>query len=538
VQSGRRIAVDVDLEKFFDRVNHDILIGRLQKRIADAGVIRLIRVYLNSGIMADGVIQERLKGTPQGGPLSPLLANVLLDEVDKELERRGHCFVRYADDANVYVRGRKAGERVMALLRRLYGALRLTVNEAKSAVASVFGRKVLGYSFWVAPGGEVKRRVADKPLNLNPSNRPVRTRMPGGVAGERSERIAPYADRPWKRMDKAQPRFRFPTPFIQSAKFLMRPFLIVLALTLATPQWARAQMALPGAVAAPTPEGEAVAPPPAEHAAPRKRSQSSGLGLAIRPKPPVESAVTGQALSLNGTRGTLLIEKGDGELRVTKLVLPGARISHPNQSCELAMGEDGPIKLKPLGTPLGVQSFELQSSACPLVLDLLGGAFHVGAPPGACTFTQADCRADFEGVWGPGGGSFSDGQIKTFERERAGLERSVQTRFRELLHKFKKKPDLAKALVKDQAAFAAIRSRTCRDYEREEAHGFCALRLTEARDFALQAKLADFTDGKDTKGRKEPKGGKPVKEARKPGVRPGPHRAPPQAPATPPPALH
>ena len=125
VQSGRRIVVDVDLEKFFDRVNHDILIDRLQKRIGDTGVIRLIRAYLNSGIMSDGVVQERHQGTPQGGPLSPLLANVLLDEVDKELERRGHCFVRYADDCNVYVRSRKAGERVMALLRRLLRATTL-----------------------------------------------------------------------------------------------------------------------------------------------------------------------------------------------------------------------------------------------------------------------------------------------------------------------------------------------------------------------------------------------------------------------------
>ena len=164
VQSGRRIVVDVDLEKFFDRVNHDILIDRLKKRIDDVGVIRLVRAYLNSGIMDDGVVQQRDQGTPQGGPLSPLLANVLLDEVDKELERRGHCFARYADDANVYVRSRRAGERVMALLRRLYGRLRLKVNETKSAVASVFGRKFLGYSLWVAAGGVVKRKVAAKPL--------------------------------------------------------------------------------------------------------------------------------------------------------------------------------------------------------------------------------------------------------------------------------------------------------------------------------------------------------------------------------------
>ena len=193
VQSGRRIVVDVDLEKFFDRVNHDILIDRLQKRIGDAGVIRLIRAYLNSGIMQDGVVVERHQGTPQGGPLSPLLANVMLDEVDKELERRGHRFARYADDCNVYVRGRRAGERVMALLRRLYARLRLTVNETKSAVASVFGRKFLGYSFWVAKGGEIKRRVADKPMATFKQRIRQLTRRSGGRSmTEVIQKLRPY----------------------------------------------------------------------------------------------------------------------------------------------------------------------------------------------------------------------------------------------------------------------------------------------------------------------------------------------------------
>ena len=193
VQSGRRIVVDVDLEKFFDRVNHDILIDRLQKRIGDTGVIRLIRAYLNSGIMSDGVVQERHQGTPQGGPLSPLLANVLLDEVDKELERRGHCFVRYADDCNVYVRSRKAGERVMALLRRCYGKLRLTVNETKSAVAGVAGRKFLGYSFWFAPKGEIRRKVAAKPLATFKQRVRELTRRSGGRSmDEVVERLRPY----------------------------------------------------------------------------------------------------------------------------------------------------------------------------------------------------------------------------------------------------------------------------------------------------------------------------------------------------------
>lgn len=180
VQSGRRVVVDVDLEKFFDRVNHDILIDRLRKRIDDDGVIRLVRAYLDAGIMDGGVVQERVMGTPQGGPLSPLLANVLLDEVDKELERRGHCFVRYADDANVYVRSTRAGQRVMALLRKLYDRLRLTVNEGKSAVASVFGRKFLGYSFWVGAKGVIRRRVADKAIAAFKDRIRELTRRAGG----------------------------------------------------------------------------------------------------------------------------------------------------------------------------------------------------------------------------------------------------------------------------------------------------------------------------------------------------------------------
>ena len=164
IQEGRRWVVDVDLETFFDRVNHDVLMSRLAKRIADRRLLRLIRHYLDAGIMAHGVVVERHEGTPQGGPLSPLLANVLLDEVDKELEKRGHAFARYADDCNVYVRSKRAGERVMVALRRLFAKLRLRVNESKSAVARPQDRKFLGYSFWYAKGREVKRRVAKKAL--------------------------------------------------------------------------------------------------------------------------------------------------------------------------------------------------------------------------------------------------------------------------------------------------------------------------------------------------------------------------------------
>jgi group II intron reverse transcriptase/maturase len=164
IQEGRRVVVDVDLEKFFDRVNHDILMGRLEKRIQDKRMLGLIRRYLEAGIMANGVVVERYEGTPQGGPLSPLLANMLLNEVDRELERRGLAFARYADDCNVYVRSKRAGQRAMQTLRRLYARLRLRINESKSAVDRPWNRKFLGYSFWVAPGKSVKRKVALKAL--------------------------------------------------------------------------------------------------------------------------------------------------------------------------------------------------------------------------------------------------------------------------------------------------------------------------------------------------------------------------------------
>lgn len=161
IQAGYRVVVDVDLEKFFDRVNHDVLMGRLEKHIGDRRLLGLIRRYLNAGVMANGVVMERGEGTPQGGPLSPLLANVLLDEVDKELERRGHHFARYADDCNVYVRSERAGHRVMATLRGLYARLRLRINEAKSTVGRPEERQFLGFSFWEGQG-KVGRRVAPK----------------------------------------------------------------------------------------------------------------------------------------------------------------------------------------------------------------------------------------------------------------------------------------------------------------------------------------------------------------------------------------
>ena len=146
VAEGRTVVVDCDLEKFFDKVNHDILMARLARHIGDKRLLRIIRRFLEAGMMQHGVVMERYQGTPQGGPLSPLLANLLLDDLDKELERRGHRFCRYADDCNIYVESERAGLRVMASVTKfLEGKLKLKVNKEKSAVAPVWERKFLGY---------------------------------------------------------------------------------------------------------------------------------------------------------------------------------------------------------------------------------------------------------------------------------------------------------------------------------------------------------------------------------------------------------
>ena len=147
VADGRRWVVDIDLEKFFDRVNHDMLMARVARKVEDKRVLGLIRRYLQAGIMDSGIESPRTEGTPQGGPLSPLLSNILLDDLDKELERRGHAFCRYADDVNIYVRTKRSGERVLASITRfLERRLRLRVNQCKSAVARPWQRKFLGYS--------------------------------------------------------------------------------------------------------------------------------------------------------------------------------------------------------------------------------------------------------------------------------------------------------------------------------------------------------------------------------------------------------
>jgi RNA-directed DNA polymerase len=163
IAEGYRYTVDIDLEKFFDRVNHDMLMARVTKRVSDKRLLKLIRAFLCAGVMENGLVGPTEEGTPQGGPLSPLLSNLILDDLDRELTRRGLRFVRYADDCNIYVRSRRAGERVMASISHfITGKLKLKVNQEKSAVARPWERKFLGFSFTAAK--EPKRRIAPKTL--------------------------------------------------------------------------------------------------------------------------------------------------------------------------------------------------------------------------------------------------------------------------------------------------------------------------------------------------------------------------------------
>ena len=162
INEGYRWVVDMDLEKFFDTVQHDVLMNKLSKKIKDKRVLKLIRKYLESGIMINGLEQASEEGMPQGGPLSPLLSNIMLDEVDKELEKRGHRFCRFADDCNIYVKTKKAGKRVLESIKQLIEKkLKLKINESKSAVDMVTRRKFLGFSFYFVKGG-VEIRVHQK----------------------------------------------------------------------------------------------------------------------------------------------------------------------------------------------------------------------------------------------------------------------------------------------------------------------------------------------------------------------------------------
>src|SRR5215510_9995730 len=197
IAAGHSWVIDLDLEKFFDRVNHDKLMGQIAKRVEDKRLLKLIRAFLNAGVMENGLVSPSMEGTPQGGPLSPLLSNLVLDELDRELEHRGHRFVRYADDCNIYVRSERAGQRVMQSISRfITQKLKLKVNEAKSAVARPQERKFLGFSFTAGP--DIKRIIAPKSLDRFKQRIREITRRAKGVSIETTmEELASYL-RGWR----------------------------------------------------------------------------------------------------------------------------------------------------------------------------------------------------------------------------------------------------------------------------------------------------------------------------------------------------
>jgi len=192
IAEGYNWVIDLDLEKFFDRVNHDKLMAQIAKRVEDKRLLKLIRAFLNAGVMENGLISPSVEGTPQGGPLSPLLSNLVLDTLDRELERRGHRYVRYADDCNIYVRSERAGQRVMkSVTSFITGQLKLKVNENKSAVARPQERKFLGFSF--TDGPEVKRAIAPKALDRFKDRIREITRQAKGVSMDSTvEQLARY----------------------------------------------------------------------------------------------------------------------------------------------------------------------------------------------------------------------------------------------------------------------------------------------------------------------------------------------------------
>ena len=192
IAAGQHWVVDLDLEKFFDRINHDLLLGQVAKKVRDKRVLKLIRAYLTAGVMEQGLVSATEEGTPQGGSLSPLLSNILLTGLDRELERRGHCYVRYADDCNVYVNSERAGQRVKASLTRFLKArLKLKVNEAKSAVARPWQRKFLGFSFTASR--KLRRRIAPQSLiRFKQRVRELTARSRGRALRDVIERLAVY----------------------------------------------------------------------------------------------------------------------------------------------------------------------------------------------------------------------------------------------------------------------------------------------------------------------------------------------------------
>ena len=267
----------------------------------------------------------------------------------------------------------------------------------------------------------------------------------------------------------------------------------VVLLGLCAPQ-ALAQLMLPGALPA----------PPAAPAAGRKagggKDRISGPGGAARHKPAAvaakaagEDGLLGRELHLNGKSGRIGFARDGPDLAVSFLTLEGSQISQPDDACRVDVAAGKPLVAKALGKPLGSQRFQIALEACPFTFDVLDGAVLVSPMPQICEIKAADCRVDPEGLWGPRGASIGPDRAKEIEKARTHAENAMRENFKALLANATGKP-AGKAVVSEQAGFSSARSTICRDYSREDKHGFCALRVTEARALALRAAIGQVQD--------------------------------------------
>ncbi len=254
------------------------------------------------------------------------------------------------------------------------------------------------------------------------------------------------------------------------------------AVLAAAPAPARAQLMLPGALQAQPPGGSET--PGSDHGAGPVKLKSLGL------KPPSDSAIIGRNLLRDGSAGLIIFQKGAGRsLEVTRLVLAGGAISRPGEDCRVEVVAAAPIAARFVGAPNGVARYEVEVEACPFSLELLDGAVLAARPEGACEFAAADCRADPTGFWGPAADAIDAAQIKQMERARGQVEANMRANFRVLLKSVGKDKAAIKKVAGEQAGFSSQREMICRNYQREEVHGFCALRITQARALALQAEF-------------------------------------------------
>ncbi|MGH6834651.1 MAG: hypothetical protein ACREC9_03685 [Methylocella sp.] len=266
------------------------------------------------------------------------------------------------------------------------------------------------------------------------------------------------------------------------------PSLVLLA-ALLTPALARAQLMLPGALQA--------SPSPAGNAAQSPAATGSGKPKPPELKLPSEESIFGHELSRDGFAGIIAFQRGsDKGLEITRLSIAGQEISHPGEQCQVEVAAGAPIQTSLAGRPKGVSRYEVAIEACPFSLDVLDGAVLVARTPNTCDFRAADCRVDLAGLWGPPGNAIGPDQTKQLERERGRVESEMRVKFRALLTSAGKDKEAIKQIAAEQAGFSSEREVICRNYLREDVHGFCALRITQARAIALQAAFEDRLQAK------------------------------------------